>query len=159
MSDATKEVRISPPYMAVGIGGLTWAVVEPGLFEYPVPEGKKPALLGSCCTKCGRVFFPKRDICADCFGEGEMAPKELDSKAVIYSSTVVNVPSPAGFKPPYAYGYVDIPADKIRFHTLFEGTDPTVLAPGTEVELIVGPLGVKNKQGHNVIGYKFKPVK
>jgi uncharacterized OB-fold protein len=159
MSDLPKEeVKIAPVYTPIGIGGVSWVLVEPGLFEYPVPEGAKPALLGCRCTKCGRIFFPKRDICPDCFEDGKMETKKLDSKAVIYSSTIVRVPSPAGIKPPYAYGYVDIPADKIRFHTMFEGADLAVLAPGTKVELVIGPFAV-NRQGQNVIGYKFKPVK
>ena len=153
-----EDVKIAPPYLPVGIDGVRWVTVEPGLFEYPIPEGKKPVLLGNRCSKCGRVFFPKRDICPDCFNDGDMVEKKLDSKAVIYCSTVVSVPSPAGIKPPYAYGYVDIPADKIRFHSLLEGTEPASLAPGTEVELTIGPFAV-NKQGQNIIGYKFKPVK
>jgi uncharacterized OB-fold protein len=158
MGEASKEeVKIAPTYTPIGIGGVSWIVVEPGLFEYPVPEGQKPALFGNRCTKCGRVFFPRRQICPDCFDEGTMEIKGLDSRAVIYSSTVVRIPSPAGLKPPYAYGYVDIPADRIRLHALLEGTDLASLAPGTEVKLVIAPIAV-NKQGQQVIGYKFKPI-
>lgn len=158
MSDAPgEEVKITTTYVPIGIGGVSWVLVEPGLFEYPVPEGTKPALLGSHCKKCRRTFFPRRELCPDCFDEGEMEPKRLDSRGVIYSSTVVNIPSPAGIKPPYAYGYVDITADKIRIHSLLEGADPASLAPDKEVELVIGPIMV-NKQGQQVIGYKFKPI-
>jgi len=152
-----EEVKISPTYTPIGIGGVGWVAVEQGLFEYPLKEGTRPALLGSYCKKCGRTFFPSREFCPDCFDDGDVAPKSLDSNGVIYSSTVVRVPSPAGLKPPYAYGYVDIPADKLRIHALLEGTDPASLAPGTKVELVVGPLMV-NKQGQQVIGFKFKPL-
>lgn len=158
MSDSSREeVKVTPTYTPIGIGGVSWVVVEPGLFEYPVPPGAKPALLGSHCKKCDKMYFPRREICPDCFDVDAMEIKGLDSRGVIYSSTVVRVPSPAGLKPPYAYGYVDIPADKIRLHTLLEGTDPASLAPGTEVELVIGPFLV-NREGQQVIGYKFKRV-
>jgi len=155
-NSSQQEIKITPTYKPIGIAGVSWVVVEPGLFEYPLPEGAKPALLGNYCKKCGRVFFPKRELCPDCFDEGDMMPKQLDSRGIIYSSTVVRIPSPAGLKPIYAYGYVDIPTDKIRLHTLLEGIDPASVAPGTEVELEIGPFMV-NKQGQQVIGYKFKP--
>lgn len=158
MSDPKGEVLISRTYPPIGIDGVDKCiVVESGLFNYPVSEGAKPALLGSHCTKCGRTFFPKRVLCPNCFDQGNMEMKRLNSRGVIYSSTVVRVPSPVGIKPPYAYGYVDIPGDNIRVYALFVGNDPALLAPGKEVELVIEPFAV-NKQGQNVIGYKFKPV-
>jgi uncharacterized OB-fold protein len=158
MGDPKDEILIFRTYPPIGIDGLdSWVVVEPGLFEYPVPKGVKPALLGSHCKKCGRTFFPSRTLCPDCFDEGGMEPKRLDSKGVIYSSTIVRVPSPAGLKPPYAYGYVDITEDKIRIHSLLDGADLALLAPGTKVELMIGPFMV-NKRGQQIIGYKFKPI-
>lgn len=153
----TTETKISPPYRPVGLGPQSWTVVEPGLFEYPVPEGAKPALLGSCCTKCGRKFFPARVFCPDCFDEGTMEKARLNNKGTIYTSTVVRVPSPIGIKPPYAYGYVDLIADNVRVHALFTGTDLAVFAPGREVELVIEPFTV-NKQGQQVIGYRFRPT-
>lgn len=158
MRDALREeMKIVLTYRPVGIGGVSWVVVEPGLFEYPVPEGAKAALVGNKCTKCGRTFFPKRELCPDCFDEGELVDKPIDSQGVIYSSTVVSVPNPAGIKPPYAYGYVDLPADTLRIHALLEGTDPRAIAPGTKVELSIEPFAV-NRQGQKIIGYKFKAV-
>ena len=158
MSDPKGEVLISRTYPPIGIDGLDrWVVVEPGLFDYPVPEGTTPALFGSRCTKCGRTFFPKRILCPDCFDQGNMEIKRLNSRGIIYSSTVVRVPSPVGIKPPYAYGYVDIPGDNIRVYALFVGNDPASFAPGKEVELVIEPFAV-NKQGQRIIGYKFKSV-
>ena len=151
------EVKIAPPYPPIGLGPDGWTPVEPGLFEYPVPEGTTPALLGSKCTNCGRTFFPKRTLCPDCFDQGNMETKRLNPRGVIYSSTIVHIPSPVGLKPPYAYGYVDILEENIRVFALFEGNDPDSFTPGKEVELVIDSF-VKNKLGQNVIGYKFKPV-
>ncbi len=157
MSDAKDEVKISLSYPPIGAEYIKAVVVEPGIFSYPLAEGEKPALLGSQCTKCGRSFFPKRSLCPGCFEEGTMKNMALDRRGVIYSSTVVRVPSPAGIKPPYAYGYVDIPGNNIRVFALFTGVDPNSFATGQEVELVLEPVTV-NKQGQQVIGYKFKPI-
>jgi uncharacterized OB-fold protein len=103
------------------------------------------------------VFFPKRELCPDCFDKGELVEERIEGQGIIYSSTVVSVPSPAGIKPPYAYGYVDIPEEGVRIHALLEGTDPQCISPGRKVELSIEPFTV-NKQGQKVIGYKFRPA-
>jgi uncharacterized OB-fold protein len=97
-------------------------------------------------------------MCPDCFEEGAMKIIALDRRGVIYCSTVVRVPSPVGIRPPYAYGYVDIPANNIRVFAPFTGADPDSFIPGQEVELALEPVSV-NKLGQKVIGYKFKPVR
>lgn len=150
------EVKIARAYPTVGLDGRDrWVVVEPGLFEYPIAEGEKPGLRGSQCVTCGKRFFPARPMCPDCFDQGSMKAKTFDNRGIVYCSTVVRVPSPVGIKPPYAYGYVDIPADDIRVFALFTGSDPELFAPGQEVELVLEPI-VVNKQDQQVIGYKFK---
>jgi uncharacterized OB-fold protein len=158
MSDASgNEVIIAPPYTPIGLGPADWTLVEPGLFDYPIPEGTKPSLIGSQCIRCDRTFFPRRALCPDCFDQDNMEIKRLNSRGIIYSSTVVRIPSPVGIKPPYAYGYVDILTDNIRVYALFAGNDFASLAVGKEVELVIEPFAV-NKQGQKVIGYKFKLV-
>ena len=50
-------------------------------------------LLGSKCTKCGRVHFPPRAVCAECFIEmttNDMV--EVSSKGTLVGFTVVNYP-------------------------------------------------------------------
>jgi uncharacterized OB-fold protein len=156
MSEQSKnEVTISRTYRPIGFN--VEVVVEPGLFNYPLDAGEKPALLASQCKGCGKTFFPKRFLCPDCFDPDKMGEVKLDTRGIIYSSTVVSIPSPVGIKPPYAYGYVDIPANGIRVFALFTGADPRSFRPGQEVELVLEQVMV-NKQGEKIIGYKFKPV-
>jgi uncharacterized OB-fold protein len=135
----------------------SWEMVQEGLFDYPLADGKKPALLANRCTKCGKTFFPKRNICPHCYEGGTLAEIHLDSRGIIYACTVVQIPSPVGIKAPYAYGYVEIPANQIRVFALFTGDDPYSFTPGREVELVVEPIR-ENHQGQKVIGYKFKPA-
>lgn len=158
MADAKNEVRISPAYPPIGAEYIKEVVVEPDIFNYPLAEGEMPTLLGSHCTKCGKTFFPKRALCTSCFDEGTMENIALDRRGVIYSSTVVRVPSPVGIRPPYAYGFVDITANNIRIFAPLTGADPNSFVAGQEVELVLEPVSV-NKQGQKIIGYKFKPVK
>ncbi len=161
MGDLKNKVVITPTYPTVGQEFIKWVVVEPGLFKYPLGEGEKPALLGGRCTKCGKIFFPKRSLCPDCFddsfAEGTIESIALDSRGIIYASIVARVPSPVGIKHPYAYGYVDIPTNKIRVFALFTGAEPESFISGQEVELVLEPVAV-NKQGQQVITYKFRPI-
>ena len=134
-----------------------WIPVQEGLFEYPPANGRKPALHASQCKNCGKRFFPKRVLCPNCFQKGELMEIMLNRRGIIYVSTVVHIPSPVGIKAPYAYGYVDIPADDIRVFALFAGDDPDSFTPGREVELMLEPIGI-NEKGQQIIGYKFKPA-
>ena len=134
-----------------------WVPVQSGLFRYPLNDGQEPALLANRCKECGKSFFPKRTLCPHCFEQGEMEEIQLHRHAVIYSSTVVHIPSPIGIAAPYAYGYVDIIADNIRVFALFTGDKPDSFLSGREVELVLEPIGT-DSQGQQIIGYKFRPA-
>ncbi len=136
----------------------TWSLVEEGLFEYPITDHQGPVLLANRCAKCDKTFFPKRTLCPYCFERGEIEEIRLDRRGVIYACTVIHRNSPAGIVAPYAYGYVDIPANRVRVFGLFAGSDPSSFRPGQEVELIVEPIKVDH-QGKQIIGYKFEPVR
>jgi uncharacterized OB-fold protein len=135
----------------------SWILVQPGLFEYPVTDGQAPALLANRCTKCGKTFFPKRTLCPYCFDKGTMEDIKLDRRGIIYACTVIHIPSPVDIKAPYAYGYVEIPANQVRVFALFTGDDPFLFTPGQEVELVLEPIR-QDHQGKQIIGYKFKLV-
>jgi hypothetical protein len=134
-----------------------WVPVQGGLFNYPVPAGQPPVLLGNRCKRCGKTFFPKRTLCTTCYDHGEMEDLDLDRRGVIYASTVVHIDSPAGIKAPYAYGYVDLPANQLRVFALFTGADPTAFAPGQEVEMVLEPLGT-DRDGNKIVAHKFRPI-
>ncbi|MCP4622732.1 MAG: benzoylsuccinyl-CoA thiolase [bacterium] len=132
--------------------------VQGGLFVLPTEKGHQPALLANTCRHCGKNFFPKRTLCPFCFEQGRLEDIALDSRGVIYAVTVVHISSPSGIKAPYAYGYVDIPANNIRVFALFTGDAPNSFQAGMEVELVLEPVRT-NSRGQQIIGYKFKPAK
>ena len=81
----------------------------------------------------------------------------LERQGIIYTCTLVHIDSPAGIKAPYAYGYVELPTNRLRVFALFTGSDPALFTPGQEVELVLEPVGT-DKEGKKIIGYKFKAV-
>lgn len=101
----------------------------------PLFDIGRGVLLGSSCSCCGQRFFPQRPICPHCFADGTMHEVALARRGVVYASTVVRVPSSLGHRPPYAYGYVDLPEDHLRLIARFTGAPPESFAPGTAVEL------------------------
>ena len=134
-----------------------WIPVQEGLFDFPPHRGQHPALLANSCRNCSQCFFPKRTLCPNCFEQGQLEDIVLDTKGVIYAVTVVHLSSPSGIKAPYAYGYVDIPANKIRILAPFTGESPNSFHAGMEVELVLEPIRT-DSEGQHIIGYKFKPV-
>ena len=135
----------------------TWLLVEEGLFEYPTADPQGPTLLANCCAHCRKTFFPKRSLCPYCFEKGKMEGVKLDQQGIIYACTVIHRNSPTGIVAPYAYGYVDIPANKVRVFGLFTGGDPSSFAPGQAVELVLEPIKT-DPQGKPIIGYKFRRI-
>jgi uncharacterized OB-fold protein len=133
-----------------------WVPVEPGLFPYPLAQGEKPALLANRCTRCQKVFFPKRRLCPACLAT-DLEETRLEGRGGIYSATVVHIASPAGIRAPYAYGYVDMATEDIRLFALFTGDRPDTFFSGRDVELTLGPVAV-DSLGREVIGYQFRPV-
>ena len=127
-----------------------------GIIKCPSETGGLPHLLGNKCKSCGKVFFPKRLICPNCFTDTTLVEFELSPKGKVYTYTIVHYPSPAGIEVPYAYGYVDLPEDNIRVFSLFTESNPAKLEIGMDVELVVEEIRT-DKDGTKIIGYKFRP--
>lgn len=132
----------------------------PPLIELRSPSGERLfdperlVLLGSSCNHCGKNFFPQRAVCPDCFAAGVMVERTLSRNGVVYASTVVRVPSSLGHPPPYAYGYVDLPDDKLRVISRFTGSPPELFIPGTVVEFTLET--VPNNQIGAMLAWAFR---
>lgn len=132
--------------------------------KVPVREGLwttegKPQLIGSQCTNCGEVFFPKREngLCSHC-QSNYLKEIKLSARAKIYSYTVVMQRPPVYYQAevPYAIGFVELPQG-IRVETLFTGCKLEDLRVGMEVEMLIDKLH-EEEDGTEVYCYKFKPV-
>ena len=99
-------------------------------------------IMGSKCSKCGKVNFPPRAVCADCMVEMTIDDMvELPPKGTLEGFTVVNYPftdpNTGGMRPfPYGYGLFKLDgADTYTMHFVNE-TDVTKMKIGQRVEAV-----------------------
>lgn len=109
-------------------------------FFEELKENKK--IMGSKCSKCGKVNFPPRAVCADCMVEMTIDDMvELSPKGTLEGFTVVNYPftdpNTGGMRPfPYGYALFKLDgADTYTMHFINE-TDYTKLKVGQRVEAV-----------------------
>ncbi len=109
-------------------------------FFEELKENKK--IMGSKCSKCGKVNFPPRAVCADCMVEMTIDDMvELSPKGTLEGFTVVNYPftdpNTGGMRPfPYGYALFKLDgADTYTMHFINE-TDYTKMKVGQRVEAV-----------------------
>jgi len=130
-----------------------------GQYTMPLSPSEKPLLIGSKCTSCGELYFPKKEkgFCVHC-QQKTLEDVELNGKGKISSFTVVMIPAAGGFyhgPVPYAYGFVDL-QDGVRVETHFTGNFDE-LKVGKDVELVIEKL-YKDDKDNEYVTYKFKPI-
>ncbi len=72
-------------------------------------KDSKYRLIGSRCTTCKEVFFPKKNLCPVCRRRGSIEDMQFNGNGRIVSYTIVRVP-PEGFEKyaPYAVAVIDL---------------------------------------------------
>ncbi|MEP9363797.1 OB-fold domain-containing protein [Nocardioides sp. CN2-186] len=126
--------------------------------------GTDPALLGSRCTTCGTVFFPKKaGVCANpaCAGE-EFAEVELSRRGTIWSYTDAQYQPPPPYISqadpyvPFALAAVELPEGLVVLGQVADGYGVADLKVGAEAELVVERL-YADETGDRTI-WRWKPV-
>lgn len=125
---------------------------HPDLLEVPA-DGGEPHLKGYRCRACGQLDFPKLSPCPNCWGE-DFEVVALSRRGKLYSFSDIYV-GQAGMKPPYSFGYIDLP-ENLRIFAQLEGL-PNSFQCDDPVELTVGPIR-DNRDGVPLISYKFRKV-
>lgn len=141
--------------MAAARAGGALQPLREGMFVLG-DRGDPVALSGSRCRRCGHVDFPERVVCPACGPGAAVDRYPLSTDGVVHASTVVHVASLVGHRPPYAYGYVDLPADDTRIFAPFSGANPERFAPGVAVRVAFGEIPASGMAG--VLGYSFRLV-
>ena len=126
--------------------------------------GPEPTLLGSRCTSCGTVFFPKAEgFCKNpaCSGEAfEEIP--LARRGRVWSYTDAQYQPPPPYLPasdpyvPFALAAVELPEGLVVLGQLADGYGVNDVKVGTEVEVVVETL-YADESGERSI-WKWKPV-
>ncbi len=126
--------------------------------------GTDPALLGSRCSACGTVFFPREDsFCRNpaCGGE-EFGTVELSRRGTVWSYTDAQYQPPAPYIPaadpyePFAIAAVELAEGIVVLGQVAEGYGVADLRVGSEVELVVETL-YRDDSGARTI-WRWKPV-
>lgn len=123
---------------------------EKGVF---IEEADGGAIVANKCKKCGRVFFPKRDDCNDCFNKN-MEDVKLKAGGKLYTYTKVAMPVHK-FKPPFILAWVEFP-ENVRIMGQVREKETKDLKLGMEMKVVIDTLWKEN--GKAFIGYKFEPV-
>ena len=138
----------------------------------PAVEGwfttdEEPHLLGTRCTSCGTVFFPKAaGFCRnpECRGR-EFDEVELSRTGTIWSYTDAQYQPPPPYIPegdgeayePFALAAVELAAEQVVIlGQVAKGFGVDDLAIGAEVELVVEPLYELDGVPHLI--YRWKPT-
>jgi uncharacterized OB-fold protein len=128
-------------------------MVNPDFFAMG-PNG--PTVVGAKCRSCGRVYFPKKTICVDCWRKGNMDVVPLSRRGKLSLFTIATQ-SLLGLATPYACGYVDLP-EGVRLFTLLTDCEPFEqrLHLDMAVEMVIAKI-MTNDFGEDIYGYKFRP--
>ena len=123
-----------------------------GIMMLP-PLSEDPYLLAGRCSKCGRTFFPKKEICPNCFDTGLINEIALSSEGKLASFTVVRR-SLGTRETPYALGYIETP-EQIRLLAPLTNCRFEELRIGMDMELVFEVE--RTEDGNLVVIYKYKP--
>ena len=126
--------------------------------------GSDPALVGTRCTTCETVYFPRASgFCRNpgCSGE-EFAEVELSRRGTIWSYTDAQYQPPPPYVPssdpyvPFALAAVELPEGMVVLGQVAEGYGVADLRVGAEAEVVVETL-YSDETGERTI-WRWKPV-
>lgn len=137
---------------------MTDLPLQESLLHIPESPDDKPYLIGSRCSVCSYTCFPRKFVCVRCRRDDTMEEVKLGPYATLETFAVMRVGT-TDFPPPYIMGYVRMKEGASVF-TLITGCEirDDALDLGEEMELIVEKIRT-DRQGNNLIGWKFKPIK
>ena len=133
--------------------------IAEGLFTGP-PEA--PQLLGSRCTRCREVSFPKQSSCPACTGDSTEEVR-LARRGTLWTWTIQRFPPPPPFLgdtahfTPYGVGYIELP-EGVRVESRLTTADPEALEIGMEMELVLEKFS-DGPDGEARMTFAFAPVR
>lgn len=127
-------------------------------------DEQAPCLLGTRCTSCGTIFFPKETaFCRNpaCDG-GEFESVELSRRGRLWSFTDNRYKPPAPYVSadpfePYAIAAVELDAERmVVLGQVVRGVGADRMRAGMEMELVLETL--YSDEANDYVIWKWKPV-
>lgn len=133
----------------------------PGFLTEPLSPRENVRLLGTKCHICSAVLLGSRENCEACASRNvEVIPLSRTGK--IWSYTILRYPPPWVFnmpnphQPPLPVAWVKLP-EGVQIISHIECA-PEELHIDLAVELVIDK-GWEDEEGHDILMYRFKPVK
>ena len=126
------------------------------IVDYLVLDGESPRLTARECTKCGALYFDRRNACASCSGR-EFGSRTLGNEGVVRSFTIVHRAAP-GVPAPFASAVIDLDGGgKVKGNIV--GVDPTPdnIELGMPVRLTTFVVGTDD-HGTEAVAFGFEPA-
>jgi uncharacterized OB-fold protein len=133
--------------------------IAEGLFTGP-PDA--PQLVGSRCTRCREVTFPKQSSCPACTSDSTEEVR-LARRGKLWTWTIQRFPPPPPFIgdtehfEPYGVGYIELP-EGVRVESRLTTADPEALEIGMEMELVLEKF-VDGPDGEARMSFAFAPIR
>ena len=114
------------------------------------------SLIGSKCSQCGTVFFPKRVLCPECRRKGKLEDIQLKGEGKIHTYSVINTPTDE-FKTiaPYVVAIVEL-EEGAKLTTQIVDCNAEDVNIGDEVEMVFRRIKEEGDDGVISYGYKFR---
>ena len=116
-------------------------------------------LIGRRCRRCGRVYFPPRNLCPNCRRRSELEDFKLNGRGEVVSYTVIHTP-PEGFdrQAPYIMALVKLEEGPMVTAQIVDVSLEEVKI-GMRVESVFRKIQEDGEAGLIYYGFKFRPAK
>jgi uncharacterized OB-fold protein len=126
------------------------------IVDYFVIDDGDPYLSANECTKCGALFFDRRNACAQCANR-EFARKRLSDTGVVSSFAIVHQAAP-GVPVPYVSAVVELDGGgSVKANILNVDPDPEHISLGMKVKLMTFVAGTDD-EGTEALVFGYEPV-
>ena len=116
-------------------------------------------LIGSKCTRCGEIYFPKRVMCPECRRKGQLENIKFSGKGKIHTYSIIHTPTEE-FKSlsPYTVAIIEL-EEGAKITSQIVDCQKNEVKIGDDVELVFRKIKEEGDEGVISYGYKFKLTK
>jgi len=113
-------------------------------------------LIGTKCTRCGEIYFPKRVMCPECRRKGQLENIKFSGKGKIHTYSIIHTPTEE-FKSlsPYTVAIIEL-EEGAKITSQIVDCQKNDIQIGDDVELVLRKIKEEGDEGVISYGYKFK---